>query len=129
MYPKQFRYTKDHEWVHVDGDRGRYGVTAYAGDNLGDVVFVELPAEGQAVSQGDPFAVVESVKAVADCYAPLSGTVVEVNTKLEDEPGLINEDPHGEGWICVIEPTDLSELENLMDVETYEKFAAEEGGA
>lgn len=129
MYPKEFRYTKEHEWVHVEDGRARYGVTAYAGEHLGDVVFVELPEVGAMVSQGDSFAVVESVKAVADCYAPLSGTVVEVNDRLEDEPALINEDPHGEGWICVIEASDLSEMDNLMDAGEYEEFAAEEGGA
>ncbi len=127
MYPKEYRYSKDHEWVHVQEDgKVRFGVTMFAGEHLGDVVFVELPEVGDEVTQGEAFCVIESVKAVADCYVGVSGTIIEVNEKLEEDPALINQDPHGEGWIAVIEPSDLSELDNLMEIDEYEAFAAED---
>jgi len=127
MYPKEYRYSKDHEWVHVQEDgKVRFGVTMFAGEHLGDVVFVELPEVGDEVTQGEAFCVIESVKAVADCYAGVSGTIIEANEKLEEDPALINQDPHGEGWIAVIEPSDLSELDNLMEIDEYEAFAAED---
>ncbi len=127
MYPKEYRYSKDHEWVHVQEDgKARLGVTMFAGEHLGDVVFVELPEVGDEVTQGEAFCVIESVKAVADCYAGVSGIIVEVNETLEEDPALINQDPHGQGWIAVIEPSDLPELENLMEIDEYEAFAAED---
>lgn len=127
MYPKEYRYSKDHEWVHVQEDgKVRFGVTMFAGEHLGDVVFVELPEVGDEVTQGEAFCVIESVKAVADCYAGVSGAIIEVNEELEEDPALINQDPHGEGWIAVIEPSDLSELDNLMEIDEYEAFAAED---
>lgn len=128
MYPKEYRYSKEHEWVFVrDDGKVQFGVTEFAGEHLGDVVFVELPEVDTQIEQGEPFAVIESVKAVADCYAGVSGTVVEVNEKLEDDPALINQDPHGEGWIAIIDPSDLeNELQNLMDVDEYEAYAAED---
>ncbi|HCW50623.1 MAG TPA: glycine cleavage system protein GcvH [Clostridiales bacterium] len=126
VYPKDFKYTKTHEWIKVTGNIGRVGLSNFAQDHLGEIVFVELPEVGAELKQGETFGVVESVKAVSDCYAPASGTVVRVNEKLVDSPELINSDPHGEGWLFEMELSDPSELDNLMDVEAYEKFEAEE---
>lgn len=126
MYPQEYRYTKTHEWAKVEGDRVRVGVTNYAQEHLGDIVFVELPQIGRAVKQGEGFAVVESVKAVSDCYAPVSGEVVEVNQTVADKPETVNQDPHGEGWMAVIRMSDPRELDNLMDAAAYEKHCAEE---
>ncbi len=126
-YPKNFKYTKDHEWVLVEGGKVKVGITLYAQDQLGDVVFVELPEVGMDAKEGVMFATVESVKAVSDVYAPVTGRIVEVNEELVNSPELINEDPHGEGWMCVIEVSDPSELDKLMDSEAYEKLL-EEGG-
>jgi len=126
MYPKDYRYTETHEWAKVEGNRARVGVTNYAQDHLGDIVFVELPEVGREVKQGEAFAVVESVKAVSDCYAPVSGKVVEVNQLLADKPETVNQAPHGEGWIAVIEMADTAELQKLMDVTAYEKHCEQE---
>ncbi len=122
MWPKNFKFTEDHEWVKVDGDEAQIGLSNHAQDALGDIVFVELPEVGDEVVQGEPFGVVESVKAVSDCYAPLSGTVVKINEALIDNPGLINESPHENGWMIVIEPSDLGELNDLMDTAEYEEY-------
>ncbi|HCJ11088.1 MAG TPA: glycine cleavage system protein GcvH [Clostridiales bacterium] len=129
VYPKDFKYTKTHEWIKVTGNIGRVGLSNFAQDHLGEIVFVELPEVGAELKQGESFGVVESVKAVSDCYAPASGKVVRVNEKLVDSPELINSDPHGEGWLFEMELSDPSELDNLMDVEAYEKFEAEEEAA
>ncbi len=126
-YPKDFKYTKTHEYIKVDGKQGTVGLTNYAQHELGDIVFVELPPVGKEFKQNDIFAVVESVKAVSDCYAPAAGKVVKVNEKLVEDPSLINKDPHGEGWVMVIEVTNPADLNNLMDVTTYEKFESEAG--
>jgi len=126
-YPKDFKYTKTHEWIKVEGNTGRVGLSDFAQDHLGEIVFVELPEVGDEVAQGESFGVVESVKAVSDCYAPASGKVVKVNEALADSPELINSDPHGEGWLFEVELSDESELDNLMDLAAYEKFEAEEG--
>ncbi|MHB0886692.1 MAG: glycine cleavage system protein GcvH [Bacillota bacterium] len=126
-YPKDFRYTKTHEYIKVDGQQGTVGLTNYAQHELGDIVFVELPPVGKEFKQNDVFAVVESVKAVSDCYAPAAGKVVKVNEKLVEDPSLINKDPHGEGWIMVIELSNPADVNGLMDVATYEKFESEAG--
>ncbi|MDI6823175.1 MAG: glycine cleavage system protein GcvH [Bacillota bacterium] len=126
MYPAEFRYTKTHEWAKVEGDLARVGITNYAQEHLGDIVFVELPEVGRQVKQGEAFGVVESVKAVSDCYAPVSGEVVDVNGVLADKPETLNQDPHGEGWMVVIRMSDPAELGNLMDVAAYEKHCEEE---
>ena len=128
-FPAGFKYTKSHEYIKVEGKTGTVGLTNYAQDQLGDIVFVELPEVGQEVTQGEPFGVVESVKAVSDCYSPVSGKVVAINEKLNDEPGTINTDPHGEGWIIKVQLADAAELGNLMDVAAYEKHAEEEAKA
>jgi glycine cleavage system H protein len=117
--PEELRYTSDHEWVRVEGDRVRIGITDYAQDALGDVVFVQLPERGAKVEAGGSFSEVESTKSVSDIYAPVAGTVVEVNAELADAPQRLNEDPYGEGWICVIEPSDPSAVESLMDAAAY----------
>ena len=123
------RYTKTHEWIRVTGEHGYVGITDYAQEALGDIVYVELPSVGDHFSQGEPFGNVESVKAVSDCYAPLSGKVTEVNDVLADNPETINEDPYGEGWLVKIELSDESQLEELMDHAKYKKYVAEEAGA
>ncbi len=123
-YPTQYRYTKEHEWVNLEGTQAKIGITEHAQSELGDVVFVELPAVGTQVKKGDNLGTVESVKAVSDIYAPLSGKVIEVNTKLESAPETINQDPHGEGWLVVIEMADSSEVDNLLDAASYEKEIA-----
>jgi glycine cleavage system H protein len=120
--PEDLRYSSDHEWVGRDGDVARVGVTDYAQDALGDVVFVQVPAVGAEVNAGDAFGEVESTKSVSDVYAPVSGTVVEVNEGLTDAPQLLNEDPYGEGWICAIRMSDPSQFDGLLDAEAYLKL-------
>jgi glycine cleavage system H protein len=117
--PEDLRYSSDHEWVSRDGDVARVGITDYAQDALGDVVFVQPPPVGTAVAAGDAFGEVESTKSVSDVYAPVSGAVVEVNEALGDSPQLLNEDPYGEGWICAIRMSDPSELDRLLDATAY----------
>jgi len=121
------RYTKEHEWVLVDGDVATVGISNFAQEQLGDVVFVELPEVGAAVSQNDDIAVVESVKAASEVYAPLSGEVVDTNGGLEDAPELVNSDPTGKGWFMKIRLSDPSELDALMDEAAYADFVASQG--
>ena len=116
--PQDIRYTKDHEWAKVVGDTVRIGISDYAQDQLGDIVFVELPAVGDTFAEGDEFGTLESVKAVSELYAPLGGEVVAVNGDLEDSPELLNQDPYA-GWIIEIKPTDAKEVEQLLDHESY----------
>jgi len=125
--PKELKYSADHEWVRVEGDKAVIGITDYAQLQLGDVVFVDLPSVGAAVVSGTGFSVIESVKAVSDIYSPVSGTVVEVNAALSDTPELINTDAYGQGWIAIIQLTHKEELDDLLDSEAYEKLAAEGG--
>ncbi|MBA1158321.1 glycine cleavage system protein GcvH [Microvirga mediterraneensis] len=116
------RYTKDHEYIRVEGDAGIVGISDYAQSQLGDVVFVELPSVGKNLSKGDEAAVVESVKAASEVYAPVSGEVVEVNSDLEASPGTVNEDPAGRGWFMKLRLTNQSELDGLMTEEQYQEF-------
>jgi glycine cleavage system H protein len=125
VYPKQLRYSKEHEWAKVEGKRVRVGITKFAADKLSDVVYVELPAVGAAVSFMQPFGVVESVKAVSDLYAPVSGRVVEINQGLAEKPEVINTDPYGQAWMILVEPKDLKELEQLMDSAAYAAMVGE----
>jgi glycine cleavage system H protein len=118
-YPEDLAYSREHEWVRVDGSKATIGITSFAADELGDIVFVELPEVGTSVSQFGTFGVVESVKAVSDLYSPVSGEVTEVNDALRDAPELMNSDPFGEGWIMRVELSDAGELDALMDVEAY----------
>lgn len=122
MNPRDCKYSKEHEWVRLQGRVATAGITDYAQDQLGDIVYVELPPLGEILTQFEAFGVVESVKAASDIYAPLSGEVVEVNEELSDHPELVNEDPHGQGWMIKIEPSDTSELDNLLTAEEYEKY-------
>ena len=123
--PDDRRYTKDHEWARLEDGRLRVGITDYAQDALGDVVFVQLPEAGAAVEAGGPLSEVESTKSVSDVYAPLAGSVLEVNGDLVDSPGRLNEDPYGEGWICLIEPADPAGFNSLLDAEAYRQLITE----
>ena len=123
--PEELRYTKDHEWARLeDGGRLRVGITDYAQDALGDVVFVQLPEVGAEVTADGSMAEIESTKSVSDVYAPLSGTVVEVNPELTEAPQRVNEDPYGEGWICIIEISDAGAFDQLLDAEAYRALTA-----
>jgi glycine cleavage system H protein len=122
--PDNLRYTADHEWVREEGNRWRVGITDYAQDALGDVVFVQLPEPGTELQAGVSFSEVESTKSVSDIYAPVSGTIVEVNSELADAPQRLNDDPYGEGWICVIEVSDAGEAGELLDADAYRKLIA-----
>jgi glycine cleavage system H protein len=118
------RYTKEHEWVRLDGDLATVGISDYAQQQLGDVVFVELPEVGRQVSQGGSMAVVESVKAASDVYAPISGEVVEANSALESDPALVNRSAEDQGWFCRLRISDQSQLTKLMDAEAYKAYVA-----
>jgi glycine cleavage system H protein len=120
MVPADLRYTKDHEWVRLDGDQATIGVTDFAAGELGDVVFVDLPAVGRSLDQHATFGVVESVKAVSDLFAPIAGEVVEINPKLSDNPELVNSDPYGEGWMIRLRVADGSQVAALLEPAAYE---------
>jgi glycine cleavage system H protein len=126
VYPKELRYSKEHEWVKTEGRRARVGITKFAADRLSDVVYVELPKVGTEVVFMQPFGVVESVKAVSDLYAPISGKVVEINEALVEKPEIINTDPYGEAWMIVVEPRDLNELTQLLDAGAYMSLVGEQ---
>ncbi|MBI5886126.1 MAG: glycine cleavage system protein GcvH [Deltaproteobacteria bacterium] len=125
-FPKDLKYTKEHEWVKLDGNVATVGITDYAQDSLGDVVYVELPQEGGTVTKNEPFGVVESVKAVSDLYSPISGSVTEVNDAIVDTPEAINEDPYGDAWMIKVDVASLDELDDLMSADEYQKFIEEE---
>ncbi|HTN53412.1 MAG TPA: glycine cleavage system protein GcvH [Anaeromyxobacter sp.] len=125
-FPEDLRYTRDHEWARRKGANLVVGITDFAQDQLGDVVYVELPDVGDPVKKGEAFGVVESTKAVSELFAPLSGKVVEVNDPLSDAPETVNEDPYEEGWMIVIEPSDPAELDALMDAKAYRAFVEEQ---
>ncbi|MGH7799541.1 MAG: glycine cleavage system protein GcvH [Thermodesulfobacteriota bacterium] len=120
--PEVLKYTKEHEWARVEDDIVIIGITDYAQDALGEIVYIELPSEGDEITRGEPFGAVESTKSVSDLYAPISGEVVEVNEALLDSPEAINEDPYGEGWMIKVKPYDPSELDDLMDSDEYTEF-------
>lgn len=125
-FPKDLKYTNEHEWIRLDGNVATVGITAFAAEQLGDVVAVELPEEGDEVTRGEVFGSVESVKAVSDLFSPVSGVVARVNTPLNDSPEYVNEDPYDEGWMIEIELSDSDELEELMDADDYASFVAEQ---
>ncbi|HKF92680.1 MAG TPA: glycine cleavage system protein GcvH [Acidimicrobiia bacterium] len=125
-FPDQLRYTKEHEWVALEDGRGRVGITDFAQDALGDVVFVQLPDVGADVSAMSSIAEVESTKSVSDIYAPVSGTVVDVNAGLESTPEQLNQDPYGDGWIFVIEMSDAAQVETLLDAAAYRRLVEEQ---
>jgi len=122
MYPNNYRYTKDHEWVVVENGVGTVGITVHAQDELGDIVYVDLPTVGATVAKGDTFGSVESVKAVSDLYSPISGEVAEVNSALNDAPEKLNADPHGEAWLIKVKLTDPAEVESLLSAEDYQNY-------
>lgn len=116
------RYTREHEWIRLEGDIATVGISDYAQEQLGDIVFVELPEVGKSLTKGAEAAVVESVKAASEIYAPVGGSVTEVNTTLSDEPGLVNMDPEGKGWFLKLQVADKAEIEALMDIDAYQAF-------
>ena len=122
--PDDLRYTEDHEWARLEDGLLRIGITDYAQDALGDIVFVQLPDPGVAVEAKSSVSEIESTKSVSDVYAPVAGEVVEVNADLADQPQRVNEDPYGEGWLCVISPADAAQLESLLDAEGYRRLIA-----
>jgi glycine cleavage system H protein len=126
-YPQDVRYTRQHEWARLEDGRVRVGITDYAQDALGDVVYVDLPESGTALVADRPFGEVESTKSVSDVYAPVGGTVIERNSLLEERPELVNEQPYGDGWLLVVEPADPGALEGLMDADAYQAFLQEPG--
>ncbi len=126
MYPSDLKYAREHEWVRVDGDTATIGISDFAQDQLGEVVYVDLPSEGDEVTAGDTFGEIESVKSVSELYAPVSGEVVKVNEALEDTPETVNEDPYGDGWMIVVRISDPSQVDDLMDAGAYEAFVSEE---
>ena len=123
-FPESLRYTKDHEWIRVEGDAGFIGITDYAQGELGDIVFVELPAIGKKVEHSQAFGTVEAVKAVSDLYSPITGEVLDVNKKIHDSPELVNKDPYEQGWMIKVKIEKPAELESLLDVEAYKKLVA-----
>jgi glycine cleavage system H protein len=118
-FPDNLKYTKDHEWILVEGDTGTVGITDYAQGELGDIVFVELPEKGKVVGQGDSFGTIEAVKAVSDLYAPVSGSVIEANKNLENEAEVVNKDPYGNGWMIKLKFSNKEELSGLLDADSY----------
>ncbi|NMD68990.1 glycine cleavage system protein GcvH [Bacillus sp. DNRA2] len=124
--PKDLRYSQDHEWVKVEGDKIRVGITDFAQSELGDIVFVELPETGDKVEAGQPFGSVESVKTVSELYAPVSGTVVEINEELSDSPEFVNESPYEKAWMIVVEPANITEVDSLLSPEQYEEMTKED---
>ena len=125
--PKDLKYTREHEWAKQEGDRVRVGITAYAQEQLGDVVFVELPKVGAKVTASKGFGVVESVKAVSDLFAPVSGEVVEANGELQQKPETVNQDPYGRGWMILIKPSNKAEWDQLLTAQQYEAFLKQGG--
>ena len=125
-FPEDLKYSKEHEWVLVEGNVATIGITDYAQEHLGDIVFVELPAVGDKITKDEAFGVVESVKAVSDIYAPVSGKVLEVNDDLPDSPEMLNEDPYGDGWIVKVEMAEADDINDLMTAAEYEEYTAEE---
>jgi glycine cleavage system H protein len=124
--PKELRYSEEHEWVKVEGEKVRIGITDFAQSELGDIVFVELPEVGDEIKADEPFGSVESVKTVSELYAPISGKVVEINEDLDDSPEFVNESPYEKAWMIVIEPSSASDVDNLMTAEQYEEMTNED---
>ena len=125
MYPKDYRYSKEHEWLNVDGDTAALGITDFAQQELGEVVFVEMPEAGETFSAGDEIGSIESVKAVSDIYAPVDCEIVEANAALDDAPETVNDDPHGAGWLVKIKIQDASQLGEMLDADAYQSHTAE----
>ncbi len=129
MYPEDLKYTKEHEWARREGTVIRVGITHYAQDALGDIVYIDLPGPGTQVSSGQAFGEVESTKSVSDIYSPVTGSITERNARLEESPETVNQDPYGEGWMVLIEPANPSELDGLLSAADYQAFIEAEGSA
>ena len=125
MYPEDLKYTEEHEWARIEGDRAVVGITHYAQDALGDIVYVDIPQVGTTVTAGERFGEVESTKSVSDIYSPVSGTIAERNEQLDKSPEIINSDPYGQGWLVVVQMTDADELDQLMEADAYAEMVAE----
>ncbi|MHB1324394.1 MAG: glycine cleavage system protein GcvH [Coriobacteriia bacterium] len=126
MYPKELKYDREHEWIRTEGDVATMGISHFAQDQLGEVVYVDLPSVGDTITAGDAFGEVESVKSVSELFTPVSGEVVEVNETLADAPESVNEDPYGDGWMIKVRLSDPAEVDDLMDADGYQAFLAEE---
>lgn len=126
MYPKELKYDREHEWVRVEGGVATIGISDFAQDQLGEVVYIDLPSSGDSVAAGDTFGEIESVKSVSELFSPVTGTIVEVNDALKDAPEVVNEDPYGDGWMIKVELADPAEVDRLMSADEYEAFLAEE---
>ncbi len=124
-FPTNVKYTSEHEWIRLENNEAIIGITDYAQDQLGDIVFVDVTAEGETLEQGEVFGTIEVVKTVSDLFLPIGGEIVEVNPELEEHPELVNKDPYGEGWIIRIKPTDASQMDELLDAEAYKKIINE----
>lgn len=124
-FPTNVKYTNEHEWIRVEGEEAYVGITDYAQDQLGDIVFVDVTTEGETLEKGEVFGTIEVVKTVSDLFLPVGGEILEVNPELEEHPEMVNQFPYGEGWIVKIKPTDLSELDDLMDAEAYKQIINE----
>ena len=124
-FPTNVKYTNEHEWVRIEGDEAYVGITDYAQSQLGDIIFVDIPTEGETLEKGETFGSIEVVKTVSDLFLPIGGEILEVNPALEDNPELVNKDPYGEGWIVKIKPTDTSEADDLLDAEAYKQLINE----
>ena len=124
-FPTNVKYTSEHEWIRLEGEEAYVGITDYAQDQLGDIVFVDVPTEGETLEKGEAFGSIEVVKTVSDLFIPIGGEVVEVNAALEENPELVNKDPYGEGWLIRIKPTNVAEMDELLDAEGYKKLINE----
>ena len=124
-FPTNVKYTSEHEWIRMEGDEAYVGITDYAQDQLGDIVFVDITTEGETLGKGEVFGSIEVVKTVSDLFLPIGGEVLEVNPELEEHPELVNQDPYGEGWLVKIKPVDMAELDDLLDVEAYKQIINE----
>ena len=124
-FPTNVKYTSEHEWIRMEGDEAYVGITDYAQDQLGDIVFVDITTEGETLGKGEVFGTIEVVKTVSDLFLPVGGEVLEVNPELEEHPELVNQDPYGEGWLVKIKPVDMAELDDLLDVEAYKQIINE----
>ncbi|MCI5580809.1 MAG: glycine cleavage system protein GcvH [Phocaeicola plebeius] len=120
-FPSNVKYTSEHEWIRLEGEIAYVGITDYAQDQLGDIVFVDIPTEGETLGKGETFGTIEVVKTVSDLFLPIGGEVLEINPALEEKPELVNQDPYGEGWLIKIKPTDISEMDDLLDAEAYKQ--------
>ena len=124
-FPTNVKYTNEHEWIRLEGEEAYVGITGYAQDQLGDIVFVDIPTEGETLEKGETFGTIEVVKTVSDLFLPIGGEILEVNPELEEHPELVNQDPYGKGWLVRIKPTDASELDELLDAEAYKQLINE----